>query len=354
MVNVLVTGGAGYIGSHVCKALCKAGMTPVALDNLSMGHRWAVKWGPLEVSDLGDRARLDEILAKYRPKSVIHLAGSAYVGESMTNPWKYYRNNVVASLTLFEAMRHGGVTEIVFSSTCSTYGLPASVPITEASPQKPINPYGKSKLMIEQMLADFQQSDGMRHLSLRYFNAAGADPDGEIGELHEPETHLIPILLQVASGQRDHRYSHRRPRSSTKSCRVPSRRKSHVQANPHVRRSHWKPSQSFDRPVPSYCLSDLKKPHSQRKRPNTDRRRSLPTKPLRVGFRRSDTSMPPVARRSAIRASLALTFHLVSTNIRRPKMFRVAPEKSDLRAAKFTGRMRVKIDGLLELSSLAR
>jgi UDP-arabinose 4-epimerase len=200
--TVLVTGGAGYIGSHACKALARAGYLPVTFDNLGSGHERAVKWGPLERGDIADRKRLDEVMAKHRPTAVMHFAAFAYVGESVENPGKYYRNNVGGSLTLLEAMRDHGIGRIVFSSTCATYGLPDGLPITEATPQRPINPYGASKLMVEQMLADFGQAHGIEWMALRYFNAAGADPDGEIGEDHDPETHLIPLVLDAVSGRR--------------------------------------------------------------------------------------------------------------------------------------------------------
>lgn len=200
--NVLVTGGAGYIGSHTCKALAQAGFRPVVYDNLVYGHEWAVKWGPLEVGDIADRARLDEVFATYRPVAVIHFAAFAYVGESVTNPGKYYRNNVSGSLSLIEAAVHHGVECFVFSSTCATYGVPDALPITESSPQRPINPYGASKLMVERILEDFSAAHPLRHIALRYFNASGADEDNVIGEDHDPETHLIPLVLDAASGRR--------------------------------------------------------------------------------------------------------------------------------------------------------
>jgi len=201
-MNILVTGGAGYIGSHACKALAKAGYMPIAYDNLVYGHRWAVKWGPLEEGDVADRSRLNEVIAKYQPAAVMHFAAYAYVGESVEEPGKYYRNNVAGTLSLLEAMRDHGIDKLIFSSTCATYGIPEQVPITEDHPQRPINPYGTSKLMIEQILRDFDHAHGLRSISLRYFNAAGADPDGEIGESHDPETHLIPLVLDAAAGKR--------------------------------------------------------------------------------------------------------------------------------------------------------
>ena len=199
---VLVTGGAGYIGSHACKALARAGWLPVTYDNLVYGHEWAVNWGPIERGDILNRTRLDEVIARYKPAAIIHFAAFAYVGESVTDPGKYYRNNVAGSLTLIEAARDAGIDRFVFSSTCATYGIPDQLPIRETSPQRPINPYGASKLMVEHMLADFGAAHGMRSIALRYFNAAGCDGDGEIGEDHDPETHLIPLVLDAASGRR--------------------------------------------------------------------------------------------------------------------------------------------------------
>lgn len=198
--TVLVTGGAGYVGAHGCKALAAAGYQPVVYDNLVHGHEQAVRWGAFERGDIADRARLDDVFERHRPIAVMHFAAFAYVGESVTDPGKYYRNNVGGSLSLIEAMVARGVDKLVFSSTCATYGEPEEVPITEDCPQRPINPYGKSKLMVEQMLADFARAHGLRSVPLRYFNAAGASPDGEIGELHDPETHLIPLTLAAAAG----------------------------------------------------------------------------------------------------------------------------------------------------------
>lgn len=201
--SILVTGGAGYIGSHTCKALAKAGYLPVVYDNLSTGHAYAVKWGPFVEGDLNDRAKLNEAFSQYRPKAVIHFAADALVIESMTDPAKYYRNNVANTISLLEAMKEHGVPHLVFSSTCATYGNPQFTPITEAHPQAPINPYGRSKWMIEQMLADFERAYGMRAVILRYFNAAGADLETQIGENHLPETHLIPTIIQTALGIRE-------------------------------------------------------------------------------------------------------------------------------------------------------
>lgn len=202
--NVLVTGGAGYIGSHTCKALAQEGYLPITYDNLAYGHEWAVKWGPFEAGDILDRARLDEVLNQYQPEAVMHFAAFAYVGESMENPGKYYRNNVVGSLTLLEAMRDHQINKIVFSSTCATYGIPKELPIKEDHPLNPISPYGSSKLMIERILKDFDYPHRIKSISLRYFNAAGADPDNEIGEDHNPETHLIPLILEVLAGKSAH------------------------------------------------------------------------------------------------------------------------------------------------------
>ncbi|MDD2808225.1 UDP-glucose 4-epimerase GalE [Rhodoferax sp.] len=202
MKHVLVTGGAGYIGSHACKALAAAGYVPVTFDNLVYGHRSAVRWGPFVHGDISDRAALDAALRTWQPVAVMHFAAFAYVGESVTNPGKYYRNNVVGTLTLLEAMRDAGVKQFVFSSTCATYGVPSCVPISEDHAQNPINAYGASKLMIERMLKDFNSAHSMRSMCLRYFNAAGADSECETGEAHDPETHLIPLVLDAAAGVR--------------------------------------------------------------------------------------------------------------------------------------------------------
>ena len=200
--RVLVTGGAGYIGSHAAKALAVAGYEPVVLDNLARGHREAVRWGPFVEGDLADGTLLRDSLRRFEIGAVMHFAAYAYVGESMTKPELYFSNNVVNSLNLLDAMRQTGVRRIVFSSTCATYGIPEVVPIREEMPQRPINPYGESKLMVERMLHWYGAAHGFAHMSLRYFNAAGADPDGEIGERHEPETHLIPLVLDAALGRR--------------------------------------------------------------------------------------------------------------------------------------------------------
>lgn len=196
MQTVLVTGGAGYIGSHACKALAAAGYQPVTFDSLVTGNRWAVRWGPFEHGDIRDVGHLAGVLQAYKPVAIMHFAASAYVGESAVDPEKYYSNNVAGTLSLLRAARQCGVGRIVFSSTCATYGEPQQVPIPETAAQVPINPYGRSKLMIEQMLQDYVWAYGMGTTALRYFNAAGADPECEIGEEHAPETHLIPLVLQ--------------------------------------------------------------------------------------------------------------------------------------------------------------
>ncbi len=199
---ILVTGGAGYIGSHAAKALARAGYEPVTYDNLGRGHRAAVRWGPLVEGDLADRALLVDALRRHKVAAVMHFAAFAYVGESVSEPELYFRNNVANSLTLLEAMGEAGVRHMVFSSTCATYGLPDKMPIAEDAPQRPVNPYGESKLMIERMLHWLGPARGLTHAALRYFNAAGADPEGEIGEDHDPETHLIPLVLLTAQGRR--------------------------------------------------------------------------------------------------------------------------------------------------------
>jgi UDP-arabinose 4-epimerase len=198
---ILVTGGAGFIGSHICKALSRAGMIPVTYDNLSTGHADSVRWGPLIRAELADAAALRRTLAEFSPDCVIHCGANAYVGESVDMPRKYYRNNVVGSLTLLEACLDQDIERIVFSSSCATYGIPASLPIREESPQHPINPYGRTKLIFEMALEDFAAAYGIRFAALRYFNAAGADPEGELAERHHPETHLIPRALLAAAGR---------------------------------------------------------------------------------------------------------------------------------------------------------
>ncbi|MEJ2653197.1 MAG: UDP-glucose 4-epimerase GalE [Gammaproteobacteria bacterium] len=198
--RVLVTGGAGYIGSHTCKALAAAGYTPVVLDNLSGGHRWAVKWGPLVVADISDSVQVSRTIQEYDIRAVIHFAAHAYVGESILQPRKYFDNNVTKTLALLDTVLEAGITKLVFSSSCATYGVPQKLPITEDHPQRPINPYGASKLFIENTLHWYERAYGMRYINLRYFNAVGADPDGESGEDHAPETHLLPLVIAAALG----------------------------------------------------------------------------------------------------------------------------------------------------------
>jgi UDP-arabinose 4-epimerase len=200
--TVLVTGGAGYIGSHACKALRQAGFTPIAYDNLSRGHAWAVKWGPLEQGDVTDPVRLASVMAKHHPIAVMHFAAYCYVGESVAEPALYYHNNVAGSLCLLEAMRRYGIARFILSSSCATYGNPQTVPIVENHPQAPTSPYGATKLMVEAMLRDFAAAYGLSWVSLRYFNAAGADAQTEIGEAHTPETHAIPLAIEAATRQR--------------------------------------------------------------------------------------------------------------------------------------------------------
>ena len=200
-VNILVTGGAGYIGAHCCKELASRGHHPITLDNLVYGHRRAVRWGPFYEGDLADRKMLDTIFEKERIEAVMHFAAFAYVGESMSEPQKYYGNNLRNTIGLLDVMLAHRVKHFIFSSTCATYGDPQYVPIDEEHPRLPISPYGKSKYMIEEILADYSDAYGLQFISLRYFNAAGADPEGEIGEDHTPETHLIPLVLDVAAGR---------------------------------------------------------------------------------------------------------------------------------------------------------
>ncbi|WP_418321291.1 UDP-glucose 4-epimerase GalE [Piscinibacter sakaiensis] len=201
-MRILVTGGAGYIGSHACCELAAAGHLPVTFDNLSRGHRAAVRWGPLVEADLRDPGAIDAALREFSIDAVIHFAALAYVGESMAEPGRYFSNNVAGSLALLDAMHAAGVRKLVFSSTCATYGLPQAIPITEDHPQQPVNPYGESKLFIERAIAWHAQAHGLQWMALRYFNAAGADPQGRIGEDHEPETHLIPLAIETALGRR--------------------------------------------------------------------------------------------------------------------------------------------------------
>lgn len=202
MKNVLVTGGAGYIGSHACKVLRDQGYVPVTYDNLSTGWEDAVKFGPFERGDLHDRARLDEVFAKYEPLAVMHFAAFSQVGEAMREPGKYWHNNVGGSLVLIEAAVAAGCLNFVFSSTCATYGDQDGVVLDENSAQMPLNAYGASKRAIEDILTDFGASDGLNSVIFRYFNVAGCDPDGEVGEFHQPETHLIPLMLDAIEGKR--------------------------------------------------------------------------------------------------------------------------------------------------------
>ena len=202
MADILVVGGAGYIGSYMCKRLAAAGHRPVVLDNLSTGHRAAVRYGPLIQGDMADGALLRQIFADRSIAAVMHFAASCIVSESVAAPAKYYHNNVSATLALLEAMVSAGVRRFIFSSTCAVYGEPEQAPMAEDHPLRPINPYGRSKLMVERILDDFCAAYGLCAVRLRYFNAAGADPQGELGEDHRPETHLIPLVLQAASGRR--------------------------------------------------------------------------------------------------------------------------------------------------------
>lgn len=199
---ILVTGGAGFVGSHTCKALARAGFRPVVYDNLSNGIADAVRWGPLEVGDLADTDRLAAIFAQYRPAAIIHFAAFIEAGVSVREPGRFYENNVTGTLSLLGAMVQAGCDRIVFSSTAAVYGDPLHIPIAEDHPLLPVNPYGRSKLMVENILADLATAHGLRAVVLRYFNASGADPEGELGENHQPETHLIPLVLQAALGQR--------------------------------------------------------------------------------------------------------------------------------------------------------
>jgi UDP-glucose-4-epimerase GalE len=199
-IPVLVTGGAGYIGSHTCKALALAGYIPVTLDNLSTGKATLVKWGPLEVGDIRDVDNTSKLLLQYDIRAVIHFAADAYVGESVADPLKYYGNNVAGMLTLAQAMARTGITKIVLSSSCATYGMVPEGLIVESEAQVPVNPYGRTKLICEQILADLSAANKLRYVALRYFNAAGADFSGDTGEVHNPETHLIPLALRAVRG----------------------------------------------------------------------------------------------------------------------------------------------------------
>lgn len=199
---ILVTGGAGYVGSHTCLALQQAGYQPVVYDDLSRGYRWAVRFGPLEEGNILDTRRLIDAIVRHRPAAIIHFAALTYVGESVLDPALYYRNNIAGTLSILEAMRETNLNTIVFSSTAAVYGTPSLSLISEDAALLPINPYGATKLAVERMLADFVQAYGFRAAALRYFNAAGADPEARIGEAHDPETHLIPLVLGAAAGHR--------------------------------------------------------------------------------------------------------------------------------------------------------
>jgi UDP-glucose 4-epimerase len=203
MKNILVAGGAGYIGSHACKELFKQGYNPIVFDNLIYGHKDFVKWGEFFLGDLNNIDQIRLVFERYKIDAVMHFAAFAYVGESVTNPKKYYQNNVVATLNLLNIMMEYNVGKFIFSSTCATYGNPEYLPIDETHPQNPINPYGMSKLMIENILKDYSTAYDFRFVSLRYFNASGCDIDGDIGEFHDPETHLIPLVLDAVLGKRD-------------------------------------------------------------------------------------------------------------------------------------------------------
>ena len=202
MGKILVCGGAGYIGSHINKQLNKEGYETVVFDNLVYGHKEAVKWGELVIGDLKNINEIEAVFDKYEIDAVFHFAAYAYVGESVIDPEKYYYNNVSNTLNLLNVMKNHGVNKIIFSSTCATYGEPERVPITEDMPQNPINPYGATKLMVERIFKDYNRAYNLQFVVLRYFNAAGADPDAEIGESHDPETHIIPLVLDAASGLR--------------------------------------------------------------------------------------------------------------------------------------------------------
>lgn len=202
MENILVVGGAGYIGSHMSKYLAERGYHPIVLDDLSNGHREAVKYGPFIEGSTSNSSLLEQIFTKYKISAVMHFAAYCYVGESVMKPAKYYQNNVANTINLLDVMIKKNITNFIFSSSCATYGEPTESPITEQHPQNPVNAYGRTKFMVEQLLSDFKNAYGFEYISFRYFNAAGADPECEIGEDHNPETHLIPIVLKTALGQR--------------------------------------------------------------------------------------------------------------------------------------------------------
>jgi UDP-glucose-4-epimerase GalE len=198
--NILVVGGAGYIGSHICKALTKAGFHPIVFDNLSSGHEWAVQWGPLVIGDVRRSGELDAAFSTYNPIAVMHFAANIEVGEGQQYPLRFWNNNVGGAISLFGAMKKAKVNTIVFSSTCAIYGEPQHLPLAEDHPKAPTSVYGQTKLTVEHILADLHRADGLSYAALRYFNAAGASPDAEIGEAHDPETHLIPNALKAAAG----------------------------------------------------------------------------------------------------------------------------------------------------------
>jgi UDP-glucose-4-epimerase GalE len=200
MRSVLVTGGAGYVGSHACKALARAGYLPVAYDNLSKGHADLVKWGPLEIGDIADGGRLDDAMAQWRPFAIMHFAALSEVGQSVRDPALYYRVNVAGTLSLLDAARRNDVSRFILSSTAATYGIPSQSPVSESAPAQPINPYGITKRTLELVLADYEAAYGLRWIALRYFNASGADPEMETGEDHQPESHLIPRTIFAAAG----------------------------------------------------------------------------------------------------------------------------------------------------------
>jgi UDP-arabinose 4-epimerase len=201
MQTVLVTGGAGFIGSHTCKALARAGYLPVTFDNFEKGHQWAVRWGPAEIGDVRSEADLQRAFEKWKPWAVVHFAAHAYVGESSADPLKYYDTNIGGSAKVLRACTLFGCQRVVFSSSCATYGVPVRLPLTEEHAQMPTNPYGYTKLVVERLLREVEEAHGVKHVALRYFNAAGADPEGELGESHDPETHLIPLAIFAALGR---------------------------------------------------------------------------------------------------------------------------------------------------------
>lgn len=202
--RLFITGGAGYVGSMTCKYLSQLGYDIIVLDNLAKGHRAFLKWGTFEEADITHQDHLRTLMQKWQPQAVLHFAAWTDVAESVCLPSKYYQNNVFGTLNLLNVMKENGVMALIFSSTCSTYGLPQRIPMEEGDPQNPINPYGETKLIIERMLKFYEKAHGIQSVSLRYFNAAGADPEGEVGEAHQPETHLIPLILEVALGVRPH------------------------------------------------------------------------------------------------------------------------------------------------------